>query len=367
MSYGAYWRPGDPPGQRQLASLFDSTPLRLESGAQLGRIHIAYEHWGRLAPDRSNAVLLLHGFTGDSHAAGPPGPGHPAEGWWDGLVGPGKALDTERYYVVCPNVLGGCQGSTGPASLAADGQAYGSRFPALTIRDLVAADLALAKHLRINRWRAVIGGSLGGMRALEWAISYPDAVESLVVLASTARCSPETIAFHTTQIQAISLDPPYLGGDYYLSPWGGPRAGLALARAIARLTYGCSLELNGRFVAHPHAPIKAEVVEHFLADEGEQLVRRFDPNSYITLTRAMNGHDVGRGRGGIPAALERITAAATVVSVSSDRLFPCSEQQQLAEAIPRGARFSSLESDLGHDGFLGEEQQLDRLLRQALA
>lgn len=355
------WRPGDPVGQRRFQTLFEEQPLRLESGLALGPISLAYEQWGQLDADRSNAVLLLHGFSGDSHAAGPSGYGHAQPGWWDPLIGPGRAIDTDRFFVLCPNALGGCQGSTGPASPAPDGAPWGSRFPALTIRDLVAAEVALADRFGIARWHAVIGGSLGGMRALEWGVGFPERLERLVVLATPAACSAENIAFHCCQIRAIELDPAFRGGDYYDHPDGGPIQGLTLARSIARLTYGCEREINQRF-----DQVEEAAVEAFLDQEATDLAARFDANSYLVLTRAMSRHDVGRGRGGIQAALGRITARSRLVSVTSDRLFPPHRQLELAQAISSGVTTTNLGSALGHDGFLTEHRQLDSILRQAL-
>lgn len=355
------WQQGDPPGQRRFARLFCDRPLALKSGEHLGPITIAYESWGRASSDRSNGVLLLHGFSGDSHAAGPAGPGHAGKGWWDGLIGPGRAIDTDRYFVVCSNVLGGCQGSTGPVSLADDGRPWGSRFPALTIRDQVAAELAFADYLGISQWHAVIGGSMGGMRAMEWAISHPERVQRLVLLATAASCSAENIAFHTCQIRAIQQDPRFHGGDYYDDPRGGPVEGLALARSIGRITYGCEWELSQN-IPHPHDT----AVPAFLEQDAVALGQRFDANSYIGLTRAMSQHDVGRERGGISTALGHITARVRVVAVSSDRLFPPHRQRELAQAIRSGVTMTSLESLQGHDGFLTEQRQLDPILRQSL-
>ncbi len=369
------WRQGDPAGQRLFSRPFGDQPLILESGQSLGPISLAWERWGELNSGRSNAILLLHGFSGDSHAAGPAGVGHASSGWWDRLIGPGQALDTERFCVICPNVLGGCQGSTGPASPAADGRPYGSRFPLLSIRDMVAAERGLADLLGIERWHAIIGGSMGGMRALEWAIGSPQRLERLLLIATAARCSADNIAVHSCQIQAIRQDPHFCGGDYYDQPGGGPRAGLALARALAQLTYVSAAEIerqlgadqtdveqgDARAAADPEAAITA-----LLERQSQELVQRFDANSYIGLARAMNRHDVGRGRGGLAAALARIHAQVSVVSVSSDRLFPPGRQQQLAAGIPGGASYSSLSSDLGHDGFLAELDQLRPILNQVL-
>ncbi len=329
-------------GHRQVLELFRERALRLESGETLGPISIAHESWGQPDAARSNGVLLLHGFSGDSHAAGPAGPGHPTRGWWDGLIGPGRAIDTDRYFVVCPNVLGGCQGSTGPGSPAPDGKPWGSRFPALTIRDQVEAEVAFSDRLQIRRWQAVIGGSMGGMRAMEWAIAHPGRLERLVLLATTARCSERTNAFHRSQIDAIQQDPAFLGGDFYDHPGGGPRAGLALARRMAQRTYGG-------------------------LDDGDGFLERFDANSYLVLTQAMAGHDVGRGRGGVATALARISAPTHVVSVSSDRLFPPHSQRELARGIGGPIRFTSIDSHHGHDGFLEEQGQLASILRPSLA
>ncbi len=329
-------------GHRPALELFREQPLRLESGGTLGPITIAFESWGQPNASRSNGVLLLHGFSGDSHAAGPAGPGHPTGGWWDRLIGPGRAIDTDRFFVVCPNVLGGCQGSTGPGSQAPDGRPWGSRFPALTIRDQVEAEVAFSDRLQIQRWQAVIGGSMGGMRAMEWAIGHPGRLERLVLLATTARCSTQTNAFHHDQIEAIRQDPAFLGGDFYDHPGGGPRAGLARARTIARRTYG-GIEDGGGFL------------------------ERFDANSYLVLTQAMAGHDVGRGRGGVAAALARISAPTHVVSLRSDRLFPPHSQRELARGIAGPVHFTAIDSHHGHDGFLAEQGQLASVLRQSLA
>jgi len=365
------WRPGDPPGGRHFVELFSSAPLLLESGSSIGPITVAYETWGKRDPSGSNGVLLLHGFSGDSHAAGPAGPGHPTRGWWDGLIGPGRAIDTERFFVVAPNVFGGCQGSTGPASAAADGKPYGSRFPRLTIRDLVAPERGLAGALGIRRWHAVIGGSMGAMRALEWGVGTPDQLERLVLVAGTAYTSAEVLGLHATQSEAIRLDPDFHGGDFYRIAPAGPRQGLALARAIALLSYGCERDLANGFNRRP-APDQDPLhgghyaVEAHLRDHGLELADRFDANSYLVLTRAMDHHDIGRGRGGLTSALARVRARTQVVSVSSDQLFPPRLQRELAQAIP-GATYDLMESDQGHDGFLVELDKLAAILHRALA
>ncbi len=367
----AGWHPGDPIGKRQFATLFANQPLILEGGKRFGPITLAYESWGELNPTRSNAILLLHGFTGDSHAAGPVEPGHPEAGWWDGLIGPDRPLDTNSFFVVCPNAFGGCQGSTGPGSLAPDGVPYGSRFPTITIRDLVATEVALAEELGISTWHAVVGGSMGGMRALEWAITHPFAVERLMVMATTAYATAEQIALHHAQVRAIELDPHFRGGDYQQESANEPQSGLALARALAVLSYGYEREFASLFHRRPEAennPLAEGryAIEAYLEDDGASLARRFDANSYIALTKAMSHHDVGRGRGGVEAALARVQARTRIVSIRSDRLFPARLQLEMAHALPGGVTFTGIDSNHGHDGFLHEHRQLAPVIREIL-
>ncbi|RLK61151.1 homoserine O-acetyltransferase MetX [Actinokineospora cianjurensis] len=348
------WREGDPPGRRQWVALDGPVP-----GAR-----IAYETWGTLAPDRSNAVLVEHALTGDSHAAGPASEGHPTVGWWDGLIGPGRAVDTDRYFVVCPNVLGGCQGTSGPSSPAPDGRAWGSRFPFVGIRAQVAAEVVLADALGISRWAAVLGGSMGGMRALEWAVATPDRVAALLLLACPAAASAEQIAWASPQLHAIRSDPYWQEGDYHDTP-AGPVDGLGIARRIAHVTYRSEPELAARFgrVLQPDGRFS---VESYLDYHAAKLAHRFDAASYVLLTEAMNGHDIGIGRGGIPAALARITARTLVAGVDSDRLYPLAQQQLLATHIPTADTLHTITSTAGHDGFLTETTQLSALLKELL-
>ncbi len=253
-----YWRHGDDPGRRQFASVTGGRPLDLESGEHLESVTVAYETWGELNEAASNAVLILHALTGDSHVAGEPGPGHVTAGWWNGVVGPGLAIDTNKYFVVCPNVLGGCQGTTGPSSVAPDGSAYGSRFPVITIRDQVAVEVALADHLGIGTWFAVVGGSMGGMRALEWVIGHPSRVERAVVLAVGAAGTADQIALCSLQVRAIRADPHFLGGDYYETT-DGPHEGLSIARGIGQFSYRTWTEFETRFGRDPQ--VYNEVIE----------------------------------------------------------------------------------------------------------
>jgi homoserine O-acetyltransferase/O-succinyltransferase len=364
------WREGDPPGRRQWTTLRGTLPL--EGGGTLPCVRLAYETWGTLARDRSNAVLVLHALTGDSHVTGPAGPGHPTSGWWHGLIGPGRALDPATWYIVAPNVLGGCQGSTGPASAGPDGRPWGSRFPFLTIRDQVAAEVALADALGIRRWAVIIGGSMGGMRALEWAISNPDRTEALLVLACPAAASAEQIAWTAPQLYAIRADPGWHGGDYHDSPPGhGPHQGLGIARRIAHITYRSEPELAARFRRHhqgdehPWAGGRY-AVESYLDHQANKLVRRFDAGSYVTLTEAMNSHDIGRGRGGTMAALRRVKARTLVAGIDSDRLYPLAQQECLAAGIPGAGAVRVITSPHGHDAFLIETGQVASCLKELL-
>ncbi|MFI6018945.1 homoserine O-acetyltransferase [Streptomyces sp. NPDC051287] len=363
-------RQEDPPGRRQWRAL--EKPLPLEAGGELPGVRLAFETWGRLAPDAGNAVLVLHALTGDSHVAGPAGPGHPTPGWWEGVVGPGLALDTDRWFVVAPNVLGGCRGSTGPSSPRPGARGpWGSAFPFLTQRDQVAAEAALADALGIGRWALVAGGSMGGMRALEWAVTYPERVGALLLLATTAAAGAEQIAWANTQLTAIRADPGWQGGDYH-GTGRAPHAGLGLARRIAHVTYRSEPELAVRFGRRAQGaedPLSGGryQVESYLDHHAAKLVRRFDAGSYVVLSEAMNAHDAGRGRGGLRAALRRVTARTLVAGVDSDRLYPPAQQAELATLIPTADTLRLVESPYGHDGFLIETGQVGALLRELLA
>ncbi|WP_089106000.1 homoserine O-acetyltransferase MetX [Streptomyces hyaluromycini] len=363
------WREGDPPGRRQWYAA--EKPLPLEAGGELPGVRLAFETWGRLAPDAANAVLVLHALTGDSHAAGPAGPGHPTAGWWEGVIGPGLALDTDRWFVVAPNVLGGCQGSTGPATERADGRGpWGGAFPFLTQRDQVAAEAGLADALGIERWALVVGGSMGGMRAVEWAVTYPERAGALLLLATTAAASAEQIAWSAVQLTAIRSDPDWQGGDYH-GTGRAPDTGLGLARRIAHVTYRSEPELAIRFGRTPQGaenPFDGGryQVESYLDHHAAKLVRRFDAGSYVVLSEAMNAHDVGRDRGGVRAALGRVTARTLVAGVDSDRLYPPAQQAGLAALIPSADRLRVIGSPYGHDGFLIETEQVGALVRELL-
>jgi len=364
------WHEGDPAGQRRW---LDVGSLRLEGGGSLPGVRLAFQTWGRLDADAGNAVLVCHALTGDSHVSGPAGPGHVTVGWWDALVGPGRAVDTGRWYVVAANVLGGCQGSTGPASLAPDGRPWGSRFPRLTVRDQVAAELALADALGVPRWAAVLGGSMGGMRALEWAAIAPERVAGVLALACSAAASAEQIGWCATQVAAIQGDAGWHGGDYHHLPDGqGPHAGLGLARRIAHITYRSEAELEARFARRPQQgedPARGGryAVESYLDHQAAKLVRRFDAGSYVALTEAMDSHDLGRGRGGASAALaaaRQTGVVPLVAAIDSDRLYPPHQQAELAALLDTDLHV--VHSDAGHDGFLLEAEQVGALVARLL-
>ncbi|GAA1905314.1 homoserine O-acetyltransferase MetX [Lapillicoccus jejuensis] len=361
------WRPGDPVGQRRFVAVGD---VPLERGGVVPEVVVAYETWGTLDADGGNAVLVEHALTGDSHVVGPAGPGHPSPGWWEGLVGPGRPLDTDRWFVVAANVLGGCQGTTGPASPTRDGRPWGGRFPFVTVRDQVQVEARLADALGIRRWAGVVGGSMGGMRAVEWAVTHPERVARLMVLASTAAATADQIAWAQPQLLAIREDPDFRGGDYY-DAVRGPEAGLGIARRIAHVTYRSGEELDERFgraAQGGEQPLGAGgryAVESYLDHHAGKLARRFDANAYVVLTEAMSSHDVGRDRGGVPAALARVTATTTVLGVDSDRLYPVRLSEELAAGVP-GARLATISSRHGHDGFLVEVDQVGAHLRALL-
>ncbi|WP_298752322.1 homoserine O-acetyltransferase [uncultured Serinicoccus sp.] len=343
-------------------------PLALESGEILEDVRVTYQTWGRLDPDGGNAVLVLHALTGDSHVVGEQGPGQPTPGWWPGLIGPGCPIDTDEWFVVAPSVLGGCGGTTGPSSAAPDGRPYGSSFPRVTVRDQVHAEALLADRLGVDRFALVVGGSVGGMRSLEWATTFPDRVRRCVVLAASAVASADQIAWSVPQLHAIRLDPAFHGGDYYPGP--GPRAGLEIARQIAHTTYRSAAELALRFGCGAQDGEDAlrggrYAVQSYLEHHGKKLVRRFDANAYLVLTEAMNSHDIGRGRGGVAAALQRITAELTVGVVSSDRLFTPAEGEVVASA-PTCRELAVIDSPYGHDAFLVETEQVFGIIERAL-
>ena len=368
------WRPGDPLGQRQFMRMAVDRAFVLEGGGQLHDITICFETFGTPNADASNAVLVCHALTGDAHASGPAGDGHPTPGWWDDLIGPGRSLDTERWFVVCVNVLGGCQGSAGPASPLPDRLgSYGPNFPVVSIRDMVRTQARVADALGVHRWHAVIGGSMGGMQALEWAVMYPERVERLVAIATCTAATAQQIAWWSTGRRAIALDPKWRDGHYYdAAPGDGPHAGLALARQISQVTFRSDDVFTDKFGREPVEPLSGRFemwqrfqVERYLDYHGIKLARRFDANSYLLLTKAMDLHDLGRGRGSLDAALRRIAAPVLSMGITSDILYPEYQSTDLVagiEAVGGSAEYHQIDSPHGHDAFLIDIDQVSSAL-----
>ncbi len=378
------WRPGDHPGERLFLEIGD-LPLEADPLGVLPGVTVAYETWGTLNEARDNAIYVAHALSGDSHAFGHAGPGHLTGGWWNSLIGPGRPLDPSLHFIVCANIVGGCQGSTGPAHPhPEDGLPWGSRFPWLTLRDMVEAEVRLTDALGIDAWRLIIGPSMGGMRAIEWAATYPDRVRSIAAVGTTAATTAEQIAWGFAQATAIRSDARFLGGEYYDAKDGeGPHGGLGIARMIAHTTYRSEPELHVRFgrdaqseeggitgntLRGPGEPGAGQyAIESYLGHHADKLARRFDANTYLRIVHAINSHDVGRGRGGIGPALARFEGIALVAAVDSDRLYPLSHSQELAAALPGCEGVDLLHSDVGHDGFLVESVALNALVEGLLA
>ncbi|NDE59292.1 MAG: homoserine O-acetyltransferase [Acidimicrobiia bacterium] len=365
------WRMGDPAGHRRFFTLPADRKLAIDVGVVMEGVTTAYETWGSLNSDASNAILLCHAWTGDSHVAGRAGEGHPTPGWWEGAVGPGLAIDTNQFFVVCANVLGGCQGSTGPASPhPVDGKPYGSRFPVITIRDMVRTQARLADHLGVRKWRAVVGGSMGGMQVLEWAVTFPERVGAIMPIATCAQASAQQIAWGSIGRRGITNDPKWRGGDYYdAAPGDGPHEGLSTARMVAQVTFRSDNVFTDRFGrdmvgGEGSSTLALEQkfeVERYLEYHGEKLCRRFDANSYIAIGKAMDLHDVGRSRGGLVAAMKRVNMPSLTMGIWSDFLYPVYQQLQIRDLVAaNGARSEYVEVDSphGHDAFLIELDQV---------
>lgn len=358
-----------PPEDGRLDTL-DIGSITLESGTVLPDVTIAVQRWGALSPERDNVILVEHALTGDSHITGPAGPDHPSPGWWNGMVGPGAPIDTDQWCVISTNVLGGCRGTTGPGSTAPDGTPWGSRFPRITIRDQVTAEAQLLDALGIDTLASVTGGSMGGMRTLEWIVTYPERVRSALVLACGARATADQIGVQVTQMTAIMQDLNWQGGDYYDTGLR-PDTGLGIARRMAHLSYRTEEELDSRF---GNSPQEGEdpwdggryAVQSYLDHQAAKLVSRFDPGTYVVLSDAMNRHDIGRGRGGIEKALAGTPVPTIVAGVDSDRLYPLRTQQEIADHLPNCDGLRVLVSRDGHDGFLTEADAVAGLLAELM-
>lgn len=337
-----------------------------EAGGIVDEASIAYQRWGKLRIDTdgtTNVILLEHALTGDSDAAE----------WWKGLVGPGMALDTDRFCVICTNVIGGCTGSVGPASRHPDGDFWGSRFPAISIRDQVAAEKLLLDALGIPQVAAVIGGSMGGARTLEWTLMHPDLVAAALVIAVSARASAWQIGIQSSQINMIENDLFWHGGDYHDTGYA-PNAGLGGARKLAHLTYRGEMEVDERFGTDAQTnenplgtfrdPKQRFSVQSYLDHQARKLVERFDAASYVILTESLNRHDIGRGRGGLNKALASSTVPTMVVGVDTDILYPYHQQEHLSRNLGNLLAMAKISSPVGHDAFLTEFRQMDNILRR---
>ena len=352
---------------------FDS--LSLDSGARLSPVEVAYETYGELNARKTNAILVLHAFSGDAHAAGiSHETGKP--GWWDNMIGPGKAFDTDKYFVICSNVLGGCRGTTGPSSVNPEtGCPYAMTFPVITIGDMVRLQKMLVDWFGIQRLLTVSGGSMGGMQALEWAVEYPDSVVTAIPIASTARHSAQQIAFNEVGRQAIMADPDWSDGNYYGKQ--PPARGLAVARMVGHITYMSDESMREKFGRRLRGKENFSFgfdvdfeVESYLRYRGSQFVNRFDANSYLYITKAMDYFDLTAGQGTLAAVLEHAQARFLVISFSSDWLYPSYQSQEMVRALRsrnRDVAYVELQSNYGHDSFLVDVAEQTELVRGFLA
>ena len=366
-------READAPRNSQIARFGADRPLKLDAGVELSPFQIAYKTYGALNADRSNAVLICHALTGDQHVASP-NPVTGKSGWWETMVGPGRPIDTERYFVICPNVMGACMGTSGPASTnPKTGKPWGLDFPVITIRDMVRAQAMLLDELKIDSLFSVAGGSMGGMQVLQWAASYPDRVFSALPIACSTRHSAQNIAFHEVGRQAVMADPEWRGGRYLIEG-GNPRRGLAVARMGAHITYLSDAALHRKFGrrfqdrVNPTFSFDADFeVESYLRHQGSSFVERFDANSYLYLTRAMDYFDLAADYQGVVAnAFRGAPTRFCVISFTSDWLFPTSDSRAIVQALnASGARvsFAEIVTDKGHDAFLLDEPELFAILR----
>lgn len=358
----------------QFVQLFHPpNPLRFASGQELGPITVACETYGTLNASASNAIFVCHALTGDAHAAGLHSSDDRKSGWWDGFIGPGMGLDTNKYFIICANVLGGCQGTTGPGSInPSTGKRYCLQFPFLTVRDVVAVHAELVRHFGIRQLLGVVGGSLGGMQVLEWAVRFPEQVRAAIVLASAPKLSAQGIAFNAVGRRAIYADPGFLNGEYYESE--GPRYGLALARMVAHITYlsedsielkfGRRLQDSDRFAFSMQKETEFQI-ESYLHYQGKRFVQRFDANSYLYLTRMMDYYDLSDGFASLADALSHAQARFLVASYDTDWLFPTSQSRALVSELLRVRKhvsFVELPCPYGHDSFLIDLEPLARMV-----
>lgn len=342
----------------------------LESGHRLGPVDVVYESYGEPNENRTNAILICHALSGDHHAAGVHDPHDRYTGWWDSMIGPGKAFDTNQYWVICSNIIGGCKGSTGPGSInPATGQPYGLDFPVVTIGDMVSAQKQLIDHLQIPQLYAVAGGSMGGFQVLEWTLRYPRMVRSAICIASAARLSTQAIAFNAVGRNAITRDPEWQDGMYNGK---GPEKGLAIARMVGHITYLSELQLDRKFGRRLQSANRLSynfatefAIESYLDHKGSTFSERFDANSYLYITKAMDYFDVARSYGPLKEAFAQAAARYLFVSYSSDWLFPTAQSKEMVQALLSNGKdvsFIDIESPYGHDAFLLEEEKLTRII-----
>ena len=370
-------------------------PLVLDSGRTLAPVRIAYEHYGKLSPAKDNVLLVCHALSGDAHAAGwsddPNAPttvdgmgaaerGRSGLGWWDGMIGPGKAFDTDRFHVVCTNLIGSCRGSTGPGSTdPRTGRVYGSDFPVITVADMVRAQHAFFRQLGIERIYAASGGSLGGMQALEWAIQFPDAITRIVPIAATARLGAQGVAWNAIARNAIMSDPDWQGG-HYEGTGRKPERGIRIARMVGHITYLSDQAMREKFGrelqdrdAYSYTLTEPDFqVESYLRYQADAFAKRFDANAYLYISRALTYYDPARtyGAGSLERALARVKAASLLISFSSDWLYPSRDSAEIERALKangKRARHEVIDATYGHDSFLLEEARMTELIREFLA
>jgi homoserine O-acetyltransferase len=362
-----HWRFAEPPDE-----------LSLRSGVKLGPIDVAYETYGELSPERDNAVLICHALSGDAHVAGRHSPDDEKPGWWEVMVGPGKGIDTDRYFVICSNCIGGCKGSTGPSSIdPRTGEPYGLDFPMVTISDMVKVQHALVtRHLGLEQLLCVVGGSMGGMQVLQWPIDYPQMVRSAIPIATTARLNAQGIAFDEVGRQAIYSDPNWREGSYYGQE--PPRRGLAVARMVGHITYLSDQSMRRKFgrslqdrdeVGYDFGPADFQV-ESYLRYKGRGFTERFDANSYLYITKAMDYFDLVADYGSLEEAFKGLESRFLVISYSGDWLFPTYQSKEIVRALQASGvmtTFCELQSEYGHDAFLLKDPQLEEIISDFLA
>ena len=350
--------------------------LPLECGSSFGPITLAYETYGELSPAKDNAILILHALSGDAHAAGFNNPHERHPGWWDIMIGPGKAFDTRKYFVISSNVIGGCKGSTGPSSIdPKTGKPYALSFPMVTIRDMVDAQRALIDHFGIDQLLCAVGGSMGGMQVLQWVVSYPERIRLAIPIATTSKLSAQSIAFNEVGRQAIESDPHWKEGEYYGHPI--PRRGLAIARMIGHITYLSEKSMHLKFgrklqdkAAYGYDFRTDFQVESYLKYKGDHFVDRFDANSYLYISKAMDYFDLAQPHGKLEQAFANVKSKFLVISFSSDWLFPSYQSKEIVSACRRvGAEaiYTEIQTDYGHDAFLLESGQLTSLITNFLS